>query len=49
MATPNFELETINVLSDSESTYNQIVTEIINKTNNNNEKIDAMVIDGGTF
>jgi hypothetical protein len=42
--TPNLDLENISVLSDTASVYDQIVTEIITKTNNNIAKIDAINI-----
>lgn len=49
----DLNLDTLNVLPDSNTTYNQIVSEIINKTNTNNAKIesglDDIIIDGGTF
>jgi len=49
--TTNIDLENINILPDDDLTYNQIVTELIAKINNNNQKIDTAItiIDGGTF
>lgn len=40
--TPNLDLENINVLLDTDSAYNQLVTEIIPKINSNNLKIDGL-------
>ena len=36
--TPNLDLENVNVLLDTEYAYNQLVSEIIAKINNNNLK-----------
>lgn len=52
--TPNLDLEAINILSDTEHAYKQIVQEIINKVNANNTKIDNSFngndnVDGGYF
>lgn len=40
--TPNLDLENVNVLIDTEYAYNQLVSEIIAKINNNNLKIDEL-------
>ena len=40
--TPNLDLENVNVLTDTEYVYNQLVSEIIAKINNNNLKIDEL-------
>ena len=40
--TPNLDLENVNVLTDTEYAYNQLVSEIIAKINNNNLKIDEL-------
>lgn len=40
--TPNLDLESVNVLLDTEYVYNQLVSEIIAKINNNNLKIDNL-------
>ena len=40
--TPNLDLENVNVLLDTEYAYNQLVSEIIAKINNNNLKIDKL-------
>ncbi len=40
--TPNLDLENVNVLLDTDSAYNQLVTEIIPKINSNNLKIDGL-------
>lgn len=41
--TPNVDLENINVLPDTSRVYDQIVSEVITKTNNNATKIDAEI------
>lgn len=40
--TPNLDLENVNVLLDTDYAYNQLVSEIIAKINNNNLKIDEL-------
>lgn len=40
--TPNLDLENVNVLLDTDYAYNQLVSEIIAKINNNNLKIDGL-------
>jgi len=42
--TTNLNLESVNILADTEYTYNQLVSEIIAKINNNNLKIDNIPI-----
>ena len=41
--TPNLQLENINILADTEYAYNQIVSEIIGKTNSNLSILDGLI------
>jgi hypothetical protein len=41
--TPNLDLENINILNDTDNAYEQIITELINKLNRNNEKVDNII------